>query len=65
MSEGNDIVISPVDRLVMPDGYHCDPECPHLRPDADTTNVFGKCALSGKDLDWHDWYVADCVEKET
>lgn len=55
---------NPVERVVMPDGWHCDPECPYLKPDSDPTNVFGKCSLSGNSLDWHDWYIAECVESQ-
>lgn len=53
---------SAVDGLVMPDGWHCDPQCQHLRPDSDPNNVLGRCAAMDVDLDWYDFYIAACVE---
>ena len=40
-------------------GFHCDPECKHLQPGEDTSDVLGTCDKFG-DLDWYDFYIAKC-----
>ena len=39
----------------------CDPQCPHLQTGK---GVSGICKLNGADLDFYDWYLADCVKGE-
>jgi hypothetical protein len=51
-------------RIVCEDGWNCDPECPYLKPSENTNDVKGKCGLTGNDLDWYDWYLADCESEE-
>tara|TARA_R110002153_G_scaffold191269_2_gene344234 strand:- start:6241 stop:6420 length:180 start_codon:yes stop_codon:yes gene_type:complete len=52
-----------VERVVMADGWHCDTKCPQLIIE-DARSLSAKCALSGKDLDWYDSFVAGCVDQE-
>jgi hypothetical protein len=39
-------------------GFYCDPDCPFLD---DIGNV---CARDGKAIDFYDWYIAHCIDKE-
>mgnify|MGYP000238793092 CR=1 FL=1 len=46
--------------LVCEDGEHCDPGCPFLNDPSE--DISGKCMKSGNPLDWHDFYMAECIE---
>ena len=48
--------------LVCEDGWHCDPECTFLKPSGND-DVDGKCLQDGSDLDWHDFFIANCVNQ--
>ena len=41
---------------VCDDGWHCDPECPHLHHHDDD----GMCKKYGIKLEWYDYYIALC-----
>lgn len=45
----------------MPNGAHCDPECPFLLPDPDTRNVAGRCRMLNRELEWHDFFLQECA----
>lgn len=51
--------------LIEEDGWHCDPACPHLLPSKTVGDVYGKCLLKNVDLDWYDYYIAQCNQVES
>lgn len=46
------------------DGY-CDVECPFFRDNKAPGDFIGaKCFRDGKDIMYHDWYIAHCETEE-
>ena len=41
------------------DGIHCGVACPNLQP-FDKEKGTAKCAVTGNDLMWHDFWIAEC-----
>ena len=59
-SAAPDVTLVPV---VCPDGVHCG-ECPQLQPYGDQKDLQAKCGLTGKDLMWHDYWIAsECYQE--
>ena len=47
------------------DGMHCDGECPHLKIFGQEMDLTAKCDISGNDLMFHDYWIAECeADKE-
>ena len=46
--------------IICKDGIHCDIDCPYLQPQDGGIEVTAKCALTGNDLMWHDFWIGDC-----
>ena len=45
--------------VVCSDGVHCC-DCPHLKPYGESNDLTAKCDLTGNDLLWHDYWIAEC-----
>jgi hypothetical protein len=45
--------------VVCSDGVHCG-DCPHLKPYGAESDLTAKCGLTGNDLMWHDYWIAEC-----
>jgi len=52
----NDKQIKPI---ICDDGIHCG-ECLNITPYGQQEDLTAKCALSGNDLQWHDYWIAEC-----
>ena len=46
--------------IICKDGIHCGSDCPNLKLYGDVYDLTAKCALSGNDLMWHDYWIAEC-----
>ena len=47
--------------LVCEDGEHCEPDCPFLKENPSVEVLQATCAKSGAELDWYDYWLADCI----
>ena len=45
--------------VVCSDGIHCG-DCQHLKPYGAENDLTAKCDLTGNDLMWHDYWIAEC-----
>jgi hypothetical protein len=45
-------------------GIHCAPRCPNLQPYDNPNDLTARCTLTGHDLIWHDYWVAECAVPE-
>jgi len=46
--------------VVCKDGIHCGGYCPYLNPYGEDEDLTAKCRMTGNDLMWHDYWIADC-----
>ena len=46
--------------IICKDKIHCGGDCPNLNAYGDEYDFTAKCVLSGKDLMWHDYWIAEC-----
>jgi hypothetical protein len=44
--------------VLCDDGIHCGSVCPNLLPYGSDTDLTAKCAITGGELIWHDFWVA-------
>lgn len=52
--------------IVSEDNIHCDPSCPYLfrlNPN-DVYSLDARCTLTGEDLMWYDFWIAECEESK-
>ena len=45
--------------VVHSDRIHCG-DCPHLKPYGAEIDLTAKCDVTGNELMWHDYWVAEC-----
>ena len=46
--------------IICKDKIHCSGDCPNLVPDGGCCSIDATCKLTGNDLMWHDYWVAEC-----
>ena len=63
LEEGAERMTTSVDAVVVcDDGVHCG-DCPHLKPYGYENDLTARCALTGNDLMWHDYWIAsECAD---